>query len=76
MIEFSEVHCQAGAFRPRVRSSARVTVEPALIAAPRNLPLKDSIFAFGFLTFYLTAYLAAGFAGIRAVGWFWTAIFG
>jgi len=76
MSELSEVDYQAGAFGPWLRSSPPVRTEPALLAAPRKLPFKDSVFAFGFLSFYVTAYLAVGFAGIKALGWVWTAVLG
>jgi hypothetical protein len=51
-------------------------MEPALLAAPRNLPLKDSVYAFGFLSFYVGVYLAVGYAGMKAVSWAWMALFG
>jgi hypothetical protein len=76
MSELSEVNYQAGAFSPWLRLSPRARIEPTLLAAPRKLPFKDSVFALGFLSFYVTAYLAVGFAGIKALGWVWTAVFG
>jgi len=41
----------------------------------KKIPLRDSVFAFTFLIFYLAAFLATGFAGIAVVQWFWAALF-
>jgi hypothetical protein len=76
MSELSQVNYQEMVFHPGLPYASRREGKPVLAAPPKKLPLKDSIFAFGFLTFYLTAYLAVGFAGIKAVGWAWSVIFG
>jgi hypothetical protein len=38
--------------------------------------MKDSARAGAFLIFYLAAYWAAGYAGIRLIEWAWMTVFG
>jgi hypothetical protein len=76
MSETSELNYQADTFRPWLQKHSPIGIAPSPRGLKKNLPLKDSLFACGFLTMYLAVYLAAGFAGITAIGWVWTTIFG
>jgi len=67
------LNCNAGAFTrltPPLHAMARADWQPS----QKKIPLRDSVFASGFLILYLTAYLAVGFAGIAAIEWAWAAL--
>lgn len=73
MGETSGLNCHPGAFAPMAMPSRAMT-RGNWHPPQKKIPLRDSVFALGFLVLYLTAYLAAGFAGISAVEWVWTAL--
>jgi hypothetical protein len=74
MGESSELNYHAGTFAPMAVPPCAMT-RGNWQPPQKKIPLRDSVFAFAFLIFYLTAYLAAGFAGIAAVKWAWAVLF-
>jgi hypothetical protein len=75
MSGFSELPAQTDVRKSWFSKHTQNEIDPALQGSRRKLPLKDSLFACGFLGLYLALYLAAGFAGIKAIGWIWSTIF-
>jgi hypothetical protein len=42
----------------------------------RKLPMRDSVVACLFLSFYVGTYMAAGFVGVTAIEWAWVKLIG
>ncbi len=67
---------QESAFMPFPPAQSRDVIRRAWESPAKKLPLKRSVMACAFFFVYLAAYLGVGYAGIVAVEYAWSAIFG
>jgi hypothetical protein len=76
MNEPAGVASHAGVLLPPIAARSRGPVQPAWEPPVRRLSKKDSLRAGVFLTLYMAAYMAAGYAGITLIEWVWMQAFG
>jgi len=75
MAEPYESALQETAFVQFLPPPPRDSVARRWESAPKNLPVKRSFAAGGFLLLYLAAYIGVGYAGVTLVEQAWSAIF-